>query len=131
MRLCVRKAPQVDVQKLRVRINGSDKPENISWYDYVHIKANSRKISCRLHGDDIPHIKAKQASKVYMNEPLRGILGVKVGDVLEFDIRKACRLLTWWYFIRYHPDDVVRVSTYLGIIAVLLGIASIIWALLL
>ena len=125
MKLTVKKAPTVDREKLIVRINSNDRPIDINWYDYVQIKSETGKlIVCKLHGDDIPEIPPGQGrSLIYINEPLRGKLGVKKdGDTLDFEIKKVTSWLAWYYFIRYHPDDVVKISTWLAVIAVLITV---------
>jgi hypothetical protein len=38
--LVVKKAPTVDRDKLIVRINSNDKPDDINWYDYVGLETN-------------------------------------------------------------------------------------------
>jgi hypothetical protein len=132
IKLTVRMAPTVDRDKLIIRINSNAKPNSINWYDYVEFKnmGNGKTVVCKLSGDDIPEIGAKdrQSSLVRINEPLRGKLGVKVGDSVEFKIKKKLRWGAWYYFIRYHPDDVIKVTTWLGIIAVVLGLVSILVA---
>ena len=86
-----------------------------------------------MHGDDIHEIKPKyrKTSVIRINEPLRNKLGVKVGNTLDFEIKKKPKgfLINWYYFVRYHPDDTVVVATWLGIIAVLTSIASIVFGL--
>ena len=127
MRLTVKMAPTIDRDKLLVRINSGDKPDDIEWYNYVIISAKQKTIVCKLHGDDIPEIKEKRKGSIYVNEPLRGKLGIKnfIGQELDFKINKAPSWLSFWYFICYHPDDIVRVSVWLGIISIALGIISI------
>jgi len=124
VKLTIDYAPPIDREKLLVRINKIDKPTNISWYDYIQLKVitSGKAIVCKLHGNDIPEIKNRQASLIHINEPLRGKLGAEVGDTLDFDIKKATRWLAWYYFVRYHPNDIVRVSTWLAIIAILISI---------
>lgn len=128
MKLTVIKAPPVDRNELRVRINSNDKPGFINWYDYIQVEnaGNDKKVVCKLHGDDIPEIEKKQASLIYINEPLRGKLGVGIGDSLNFNIKKRIAWFAWFYFIRYHPNDVVRVSIWLGIVAIILASIAIV-----
>jgi hypothetical protein len=85
------------------------------------------KVVCKLHGDDIPEIENRKRGLLYINEPLRGKIGIEKGNVLEFTISKASasRWIVWYYFVCYHPDDTVRVGTWLGIIAVIISILSI------
>ncbi len=134
MKLTVVSARHIDREKLRVRINDQDRPGNVKWYDYVKIKVRKddkvKVIVCKLHGDKIREIKPRdrKASLIYINEPLRYKLGVEVRDNLDFEIKKKLKWLAWYYFIRYHPDDTVIVSTWLGIIAVLISIASLVIA---
>jgi len=127
--LKVVKAPTVDREKLIVRINSNDKPNGINWYDYVELKStqSDKRIICKLHGDDIPEIKYKRDSLIHINEPLRYKLYVTDDKNYEFEISKKTKnfLVAWSYFIRYHPDDIVRVSTWLAIIAVKISIISI------
>ena len=126
--LYVRKAPPIDRDKLCVRINGRDKPDCVNWYDYIHLRTESRRITCKLRGDDIPDIKHKCTKQIYINEHLRGILGVAVRERRRFSVEKASHWRTPYYFVRYHPDDVVRVSTWLAFIALTLGLLSIVVA---
>ena len=132
MKLKVKKAPTIDRDKLLVRINSNDKPDSIKWYDYIQLKVRegNRAIVCKLHGDDIPEIEDKQNQLIHINEPLRGKLRVKVGDNLDFSFKKVSSgfWVIWYYFIRYHPDDIVRLSTWLGIFAFLLGVISLVVA---
>jgi hypothetical protein len=79
-------------------------------------------IICKLHGDDVPEINNGIKGTIYINEPLRGKLGVKNNDNLELKIKKVTNLLAWFYFIRYHPDDIVKTSTWLAIIAILITV---------
>jgi len=128
MKFTVKYAPPIDREKLRVRINEKDKPANIEWYDYVRIKVRRKTIVCKLHGDRIPEIEPKggKTSLIYINEPLRYKLRVEVGDNLDFEIKKKPKWLAWCYFIRYHPDDIVRVSTWLAIFALALGVLAVV-----
>ena len=125
--LTVKAAPAIDREKLLVRINRADKPDNISWYDFISIRVvtTNNSIVCKLYGDDIIEIVDKQQRCIRINEPLRGKLGVSEGQEFFFTISRAYRLLSWYYFLRYHPDDYVLVSTGMGIIAIVLGIIAI------
>ena len=143
MKLTVKYAPKIDREKLRVRINDEKRTtNNLEWYNYVEVKVkvnNSEKsIVCKLYGDDIPEIPSqdRKPSIIRINEPLRGKLGVKIDEEYEFKFKKRCAICAWWYFVRYHPDDTVIVSTWLGVIAftigfvaTILGIISIVLAL--
>ncbi len=130
MKLQVKPSPTVDREQLLVRINAADKPADIGWYDYIHLinKANSMKIVCKLHGDDIPEIKNRKRGLLYINEPLRVKIGTERGKTMEFAVSKAYRRMIWYYFVRYHPNDTVRVGTWLGIIAVGIGVVSLLLA---
>ncbi len=129
MNLTVKKAPKIDREKLRIRISSNDIPKNINWYDYIELKnvQNGKKIVCKLHGDDIPDIKDKRSSVIHINEPLRYKLNINDCKEYKFEIEKKTKnfLKAWLYFIKYHPDDTVRVSTWLAIIAVIISIISI------
>ena len=129
MKLKVEYARINDREKLRVRINEADKPDNIKWYNYVKIKAtkNNKEIVCKLHGDGIKEIpiSERRTGLIRINEPLRGRLGVKVHDELDFEITKKPKFFAWYYFIRYHPDDVVNMAYRLAIIAIIMGFISI------
>jgi hypothetical protein len=124
--ITIKYAPRNDREKLRVRINEQDKPDGIHWYDYVKIKVSKtgKSIVCKLHGDDIYEIKPeyRKGSIIRINEPLRDKLGVKVRDILDFEIEKKPKWLAWCYFVRYHPDDTVVVATWLGIIAIIITV---------
>lgn len=113
--LTVKYAPLVDREKLLVCVNRADKPADIEWYEFISIEASTtnRKIVCKLYGDDIAEIADKQEGLIRINEPLCGKLGIAVEQKIQlgFTFRKAWRLFSWYYFIRYHPDDYVRVST--------------------
>ena len=126
MELIVKQAPKIDLEKLRIRINDSDRPKGIEWYDYVQLKLSNKNksIVCKLHGDDILGINNKQSSLIHINEPLRYKLGINIDDNINATIKKKPFLFAWYYFIRYHPDDIVRVATWLAIIAILISIIS-------
>ncbi len=128
MNFTVLRAPIDDKEKLRVRINEEDrKNNNLKWYDYVKVTVRGKSIICKLHGNDIPRIFHKgEKSFLYLNEPLRDRLKIKVNENLNFEIKKRPKgfFINWYYFIRYHPDDTVVVATWLGIIAVVLGIIA-------
>ncbi|MBA7472431.1 MAG: hypothetical protein GH158_03045 [Dehalococcoidia bacterium] len=132
MQLVVRYAPPNDREKLKVRINEADKPEDINWYDYVRIgvKTSGSSVICKLYGDGIKEIEVgkRQPGLIRINEPLRNKLKVKIDDKVDFKIEKKTRLLAWCYFIRYHPDDIVSVAYLLAIIAIILGFISIVIA---
>jgi len=134
MRLIVASAPAIDRNKLIVRINESIKPEKINWYDYIEIKANKtgKKIVCKLHGDSIPEITPTDLKNalIYINEPLRGKLRVEKSSTIDFKIAKKSSVFAWYYFVRYHPDDTIVVATWLGIIAVLISVPSIVLSIL-
>jgi len=132
--LTVEYASKRDREKLCIRINGQDKPKGIDWFDYVKIKANTtgKSIICKLYGDKIKEIpeKDREPSLIRINEPLRDKTGVKIGETLDFEIKKMpkCFCFTWYYYIRHHPDDTIVVSTWLGIIAIALGILALVLA---
>jgi hypothetical protein len=127
-KLTLKYAPKRDRERLCIRINEQDKPEGIDWYDYVKIKVKTtgRSITCKLYGDKIKEISEeyRKPSILRINEPLRDKLGVKIGEELDFEIKKMPKWLAWYYYIRYHPDDTVVVATWLGIVAVLISIVS-------
>ena len=125
-------APDIDREKLHVRINEQDKPTGINWWDYVEIKVieTNKSIVCKLRGDKIKEIppEKRKPSLIYLIEPLRDKLGIEHGDNLDFEIKKKRKgfFINWYYFIRYHPNDTVVVSTWLGILAITLGILAIV-----
>jgi hypothetical protein len=125
--LFVKRSPLIDKEELCVRINRLIKPDTIDWYDYVHIRTKRGKITCKLKGQDIPEI-TPHVHHIYLNEHLRTILGVQVDDLEKIDIEKADKWLMPYYFVRYHPSDIVKVSTWLGVVAIGLGLLSIIIA---
>jgi len=131
MKLTVRQAPKIDCEKLRIRINKADKPNGIEWYDYIQLKLynNNKSIICKPYGDDIPDIKNKEVSLIRINEPLRYKLGVNINDNIDVIIEKRNFLFAWCYFIRYHPDDIVKVATWMAIIAIIISIISVLIAL--
>lgn len=126
--LTVKTVPAIDREKLLVRINNADKPANIAWYEFISLRASTtnKKIICKLYGDDIKEIADKHQGLIRISEPLRGKLGISKGQTIDFTIKKACRFFSWYYFIRYHPDDYVCVSTWIAIVAVALGIIAIV-----
>ena len=130
MKLKVIEAPRNDRGRLRARVNKQDKPDCIGWYDYVRIKVNKtgKSIICKLHGDSIYEIKPekRKVSVIRINEPLRVKLGVLKNKEYEFELNKRCTFFAWYYFIKFHPDDIVKVATWLGIVAIALAIIAII-----
>ncbi len=126
--LTVHYAPDIDRDKLHVRINEHDKPPGINWWDYVEIKVikTNKSIVCKLRGDKIKEIPSNQRnpSLIYLIEPLRDKLGIEHGDTLDFEINKKPKsfFVKWYYFVRFHPDDTVVVATWLGITAILISI---------
>ena len=129
MKLTVKKAPTVDRDKLIVRINKEDKPSNVDWWDYIELRVvkSKRAIICELRGDDIKEIDNSDKVKglIHINDPLRAKLGINPGQKQDFNIKKKCRLFAWCYFVRYHPYDVIKVTIWLAIIAIVLGVVSI------
>ncbi len=121
----IKPAPKRDFDKLCVRIDSKNKPDTIKWYDYVHIIIKGRKITCKLRGTDIPELKGMTYNQIYINEHLRGILRVSSDDEKTIYIEKASKWLMPCYFVLYHPDDVVKVSTWLAFLSVMLGLLSI------
>jgi hypothetical protein len=124
--LQVHKSPVTDREKLLVRINAIDKPEDILWWDYINLKvmANGKKIVCKLSGDDIQEVKSKKPGLLHINEPLRSRLRLEIGDTVDFTMSKASSWYKCIYFAIYHPEDAVRVGTILGIVAVAISIVS-------
>jgi hypothetical protein len=122
--LAVRLAPRIDREKLLVRINTADWPKSIGDRDWIKLKIKSSEIVCRLYDDVVVEIgnKYKKPGFIRINYPLRKKLQITPRDSIQFTITKAHRFLLWYYFIRYHPDDYVRVSTWIGIIAVIISV---------
>lgn len=133
LELIVKAAPTIDREKLRVRINRIDRPSNIKWYSYVNIgiPATGKQIVCKLYGDDIKEISNSDQKPgfIRINEPLRGKLGISKEQSVRFVLKTQPRFYAWYYFVRYHPDDYIYISTWMAIIAVLLGLLSIILSL--
>lgn len=121
-----------DMDQLRVRINAANKPDSIEFYDYIHLRTGNKKISCQLRGDNISNAKERYLNEkqIRINEHLRLILKVEIGEQREFYMVKAQNWLRPYYYMRYHPNDVLRTSIWLAFIAIVLGVSSVIIAIL-
>ena len=60
-----------------------------------------------------------------MSEWYRACLGVKTKELIEMEVKPACRCFLWFAQLRasfYHPDHSVRLAADLAIVSVFLGL---------
>jgi hypothetical protein len=113
--LRVREADSEDYDSLVVRIHQSDKPEEISFGDYVDISLDSKHwVTSRIEPSSLIG-----QGKIYIHYHLRGILNrdasrnriAGIGNPTNFYIRRAPAWKSSFYILRYHPDERVRAQT--------------------
>ena len=110
--LRVRDADSDDYDRLVVRIHESDKPEEITWGEYIDISLDNKHwVTTKVEPSGL-----MGKGRIYIHHHLRGILNrdatrnraAGIGTLAHFYIRRAPSWKEPFYIMRYHPDNKVR-----------------------
>ncbi|MCL2116408.1 MAG: hypothetical protein FWH29_09325 [Methanobrevibacter sp.] len=127
LKLIVKKAKESDIRRGWVRINENYR-KGLNSNSLIKIVHGDNNVIRMLYGDNNSNQK-----NIYLDEPTRYDLGVvdKINEEITFGIKQYAGIKKIKYISFYlnHPDNALKFTTIISLISLLLGVFSLIIAL--